>query len=130
MLSTDMSATDTSAAPAHADEESAAECAEQDTSATPDPQIWNYPLMRAALRRHDFTTVYRLLVLEFGYSQNRIGRFTDQSQPEVSAIIHGRRVISYSVIARITDGLGIPRAHVGISWCTCTTPATGQGSAQ
>jgi transcriptional regulator with XRE-family HTH domain len=75
--------------------------------------------MRQALYQHDFITVYRLLQ-RIGYSQNAIGQLTGQSQPEISAILHGRRVISYSVIARIADGLGIPRGYLGLSWCDCT----------
>jgi Helix-turn-helix domain len=85
----------------------------------PDPWIWDEPQMRQALYQHDFITVYRLLQ-RIGYSQNAIGQLTGQSQPEISAILHGRRVISYRVIARIADGLGIPRGYLGLSRCTCT----------
>ena len=75
-------------------------------------------MVRAALAAHDISTVYRLLQAA-GYSQKQIAAWTGQSQPEVSAILHGRRVISYAVLARIADGLGIPRGYLGLSWCGC-----------
>jgi transcriptional regulator with XRE-family HTH domain len=43
-------------------------------------------------------------------AQRRIAAITDQSQSEVSEIIAGRRVVvSYDVLVRISDGLGVPR---------------------
>src|SRR6266540_1762191 len=74
--------------------------------------------MRLALGRHDFAEVFRLL-RELSYSQNEIGRLTGLAQPEVYSVIHGRRISSYRVIARIANGLGIPHGHLGISRCTC-----------
>jgi transcriptional regulator with XRE-family HTH domain len=74
--------------------------------------------MRDALRQHDFRAVYRLLS-HIGYSQSEIGRLTGQSQPEISAIMYGRRVMAYDVMARIAGGLGIPAGYLGLSWCTC-----------
>ena len=41
---------------------------------------------------------------------------TGQSQPEVSAIMHGRRVMAYDVLVRIADGLGIPRGLMGLAF--------------
>jgi transcriptional regulator with XRE-family HTH domain len=53
--------------------------------------------------------VYRLLQ-RFGVAQRRIAALTDQSQSEVSEIIAGRRVVvSFDVLARIAEGLGVPR---------------------
>ena len=75
-------------------------------------------MVRAALAAHDICAVYRLLQAA-GYAQKQIAAWTGQSQPEVSAILHGRRVISYAVLARIADGLGIPRGYLGLSWCGC-----------
>ena len=89
----------------------------------PDPATWDRPEMRAMLQCHDFTRVYQLLQ-KIGYSQLHIGRLTGQSQPEVSAIIHGRRLISYHVIRRIVHGLGIPPGHAGVSWCNCQQQPT------
>jgi hypothetical protein len=86
----------------------------------PDPAVWDDPPMRQALTDQDITTVYRLLS-RLGYSQQHIAALTGQSQPEVSSIIHGRKVMAYDVLARIADGLGIPRGYLGLSWCTCHT---------
>jgi transcriptional regulator with XRE-family HTH domain len=71
--------------------------------------------MRAALGARDVTRVYRLLQ-KLGYSQQRIAALTGQSQPEVSAIIHGRKVMAYEVLSRIADGLGIPRGYLGLAY--------------
>src|SRR5437764_8438948 len=88
----------------------------------PDPKVWDAPDMRAALARRDFGLVYRLLQ-KIGYSQQRIAALTGQSQPEVSAIIHGRKVMALDVIERIVWGLGIPPAHVGLACRLCRATA-------
>src|SRR5215468_2318218 len=88
-----------------------------------DPEVWERPAMRAALANRDITTVYRLLQ-KAGFSQQRIAALSGQSQPEVSAIIHGRRVQAYDVLSRIADGLGIPRGYIGLSYAM----EPGQGS--
>jgi Helix-turn-helix len=84
----------------------------------PDPAVWEEAVMRQALADQDIGTVYRLLG-RLGFSQQRIAGLTGQGQSEVSAIIHGRRVISYQVLSRIAEGLGIPRGYLGLSWCAC-----------
>jgi transcriptional regulator with XRE-family HTH domain len=81
----------------------------------PDRSLWETPDMRAALAARDVTRMYRLLQ-KHGYSQQRIGAMTGQSQPEVSAIIHGRRIMAYDVLCRIADGLDIPRGHMGLAY--------------
>jgi transcriptional regulator with XRE-family HTH domain len=49
-------------------------------------------------------------------AQRRIAALTDQSQSEVSEIIAGRRVVvSYDVLVRISDGLGVPRGWMGLA---------------
>jgi predicted transcriptional regulator len=63
------------------------------------PELWERPVMRAALANRDITTVYRLLQKE-GFSQQKIAALAGQSQPEVSAIIHGRQVQAYDVLSR------------------------------
>jgi transcriptional regulator with XRE-family HTH domain len=92
----------------------------------PDPATWDREEMRALLRRHDFPRVFQQLQ-KIGYSQLHIGRLTGQTQPEISAIIHGRRPISYYLIRRIVRGLGIPPGHAGVSWCDCDTTTTAPG---
>ncbi|MGH4025648.1 MAG: helix-turn-helix domain-containing protein [Pseudonocardiaceae bacterium] len=72
--------------------------------------------MRAAIAKHDFTTVYRVLRDEQGLSQRRIATLTGQSQSEVSEILSGRRVLMYSVLQRIVSALAIPPEMAGISW--------------
>ena len=55
----------------------------------PDPTTWHRPEMLAAVTNRDITNVFRLLQ-KIGMSQQRIAALTGQSQPEVSAILHGR----------------------------------------
>ena len=88
----------------------------------PDPNMWERPEMQAAVTVRDFTKVYRLLQ-RVGLSQARIAGLTGQSQPEVSAIIHGRKVMAYDVLLRMVEGLGIPRGLAGLSFCRCAGPA-------
>jgi transcriptional regulator with XRE-family HTH domain/tetratricopeptide (TPR) repeat protein len=80
-----------------------------------DPEEWDRPDMREALAVRDITRVYRLLQ-KIGFSQQRIAALTGQSQPEVSAIIHGRKVMAYDVLSRICDGLGAPRGYMGLAY--------------
>ena len=70
--------------------------------------------MRYALATRDIGRVYQV-VHQHGFSQQRIAALTGQSQPEVSAIMKGRRVMAYDVLARIFDGLGVPRGYVGMA---------------
>jgi hypothetical protein len=89
-----------------------------DLSDCPDKATWQQQEMRTAVQVRNFTAIYRILQKQ-GYSQQRIAALTGQSQPEVSAIIHGRKVMAYDVILRIADGLGIPHGLAGLSTCTC-----------
>jgi transcriptional regulator with XRE-family HTH domain len=70
--------------------------------------------MRAALAARDVARIYRLL-REGGVSQREIARRTGQSQSEVSEILHGRTVRDVTVLERIADGLGIPRAWMRLA---------------
>lgn len=80
---------------------------------------WQQPEMRAALAARDISTVYRLL-RRVGVSQRQIAAMTGQSQSEVSEILKGRQVMAYDVLARIADGLGIPRGHMGLAYDEAT----------
>ena len=80
-----------------------------------DPATWGPPEMRAVLAVRDITGLYRLLQ-RYGFSQQRIAAMTGQSQPEVSAIMHGRKVMAYDVLVRIADGLGVPRGLMGLAF--------------
>jgi len=71
--------------------------------------------MRAALAARDIGTVYRHL-RRLGVSQRNIAQLTGQSQSEVSEIIRGRQVSNVWLLERIADGLGIPRAWLGVSY--------------
>lgn len=75
--------------------------------------------MRAALAARDISTVYRLL-RRVGVSQRQIAAMTGQSQSEVSEILKGRQVMAYDVLARIADGLGIPRGFMGLAYDEAT----------
>ncbi|MGH4009230.1 MAG: helix-turn-helix domain-containing protein [Pseudonocardiaceae bacterium] len=80
-----------------------------------DPAVWEQSDTRAALAARDIGAVYRGL-RKVGISQRQIARCTGQSQSEVSEILAGRRVVSYDVLVRIAEGLGIPRGFMGISY--------------
>lgn len=71
---------------------------------------------RRALAERDVTAVYQLLA-EAGVSQRQIAHLTGQSQSEVSEILKGRRaVLAYDVLVRIAEGLGVPRAWMGLAY--------------
>ncbi len=82
-------------------------------------ETWQQREMRAALAARDISTVYRLL-RRVGVSQRQIAAMTGQSQSEVSEILKGRQVMAYDVLARIADGLGIPRGHMGLAYDEAT----------
>ncbi|MBM7857832.1 helix-turn-helix domain-containing protein [Lentzea nigeriaca] len=75
---------------------------------------WDAPAMRRALARQDISTVYRL-VRDAGVSQRRIADLVGQRPSEVCEILSGREVHSYRLLARIADGLGIPRTYLGLA---------------
>jgi hypothetical protein len=78
------------------------------TSSSITSEVWNLPEMRTALAERDISAVYRLLRRQ-GVSQRQIAAKTGQSQSEVSEILKGRQVMAYDVLARIADGLCVPR---------------------
>lgn len=80
-----------------------------------DPHTWERPQMREALARHDISGVFRLLN-HSGVSQRRIAALTGQNQSEISDILAGRQVQAYDVLARIADGLGVPRGYMGLAY--------------
>ncbi|MGH3430792.1 MAG: helix-turn-helix domain-containing protein, partial [Mycobacteriales bacterium] len=80
-----------------------------------DPEFFAGDEMRAALAARDIGTVYRLLG-RLGVRQRRIADLTGQSQSDVCEILKGRRVRDVGVLERIADGLGVPRAWMGLSY--------------
>ena len=80
-----------------------------------DPRLYDRPEVRPILAERDIGGLYRALN-DAGVPQRRIAELTGQSQSEVSEILKGRRVLSYDLLVRITDGLGIPRERMGLSW--------------
>jgi antitoxin component HigA of HigAB toxin-antitoxin module len=79
------------------------------------PAVWERRDMRIALAARDIRAVYGLLQ-RYGVSQRLIAALTDQSQSEVSEILAGRRrVVSYELLTRIADGLGVPRGWMGLA---------------
>ena len=83
------------------------------------PDTWETREMRDALAARDISLVYRLLRMQ-GVSQRHIAAKTGQSQSEVSEILKGRQVMAYDVLARIADGLQIPRGYMGLAYDTAT----------
>ncbi len=78
-------------------------------------ETWEDGEMREALAARRISSVYRL-VRKTGISQRQIAAMTGQSQSEVSEILKGRQVMAYDVLARISDGLGIPRGYMGLAY--------------
>ena len=79
------------------------------------PDVWNDRVMRDALANRNISEVYKQL-RRHGVSQRQIAASTGQSQSEVSEILKGRQVMAYDVLARIADGLGIPRGYMGLAY--------------
>jgi len=87
-----------------------------DTPAPPVASEWYArPELQPVLTGHDIGALFRALG-ETGVTQRQIARLTRRSQPNISEIIHGRQVMSYDVLVSITEGLGIPRERMGLSW--------------
>jgi transcriptional regulator with XRE-family HTH domain len=80
-----------------------------------DPTLLDGDEVRAALTARDVGTVYRVL-RRVGVSQPQIAQLTGQSQSEVCEILQGRQVQNVWVLERIANGLGIPRAWIGLSY--------------
>lgn len=88
-----------------------------------DPSWWSRPDLQDALADRDIAAVFTFLRGR-GFSQTRIAALTGQNQSEVSAILaHGRQVTAYDVLARIADGLRIPRGLMGLAYTTPTRDA-------
>jgi transcriptional regulator with XRE-family HTH domain len=89
-----------------------------------EPSLWFRSDMRTALARRNISTVFRLLQ-RAGVSQRRIAALTGQSQSEISEILGGRQVLSYDVLVRIADGLGVPRGQLGLAYDDLTAELVG-----
>ncbi len=79
------------------------------------PEFLDDDEVRAVLRARDIGALYRLLK-RLGVSQRQIAGLTGQTQSEVCEILGGRQVLNVRVLERIADGLGIPRARMGLSY--------------
>lgn len=79
------------------------------------PEVWEESEMRRALAARNISSVYRLL-RRVGISQRQIAALTGQSQSEVSEILKGRQVMAYDVLARVSEGLGVPRGYMGLAY--------------
>jgi transcriptional regulator with XRE-family HTH domain len=79
------------------------------------PDVWNGREMRDALASRNISEIYRQL-RRVGVSQRQIAASTGQSQSEVSEILKGRQVMAYDVLARIADGIGVPRGYMGLAY--------------
>jgi transcriptional regulator with XRE-family HTH domain len=82
--------------------------------------------MRQALATRDIAAIFRILSA-YGMPQRQIAAMTEQSQSEISEILAGRTVIAYDLLARIADGLGIPRGYMGLAYDESTAPLVGAG---
>ena len=80
-----------------------------------DPRLYDRPEVRRILAVRDIGGLYRALH-DAGVPQRRIAELSGQSPSEVSEILKGRRVLSYDVLVRIADRLGIPRVRMGLSY--------------
>ncbi len=71
--------------------------------------------MRARLAAYEIGTLCQVLGAN-GWSRRWIARATKAQQSEISAIVKGRQILGYDVLVRITEGLGIPRERMGLSF--------------
>lgn len=81
----------------------------------PDPRLWGEPPMRDALGRRDIGAVFLLLHRRHGITQRRIGELAGFAASEVYEVMRGRKIMAYDVLARIAEGLGIPRGLMGLA---------------
>jgi transcriptional regulator with XRE-family HTH domain len=93
-----------------------------------DPALWERPEIRAVLAVRDITSLFRQLG-QHRISQRRIATLVAISQSEVSEIAGGRQVRFYDLLARISDGLGIPRSYLGLADQPTRQAATTQDDA-
>ena len=93
----------------------AAAAGSEKTTLPIDPALYQRDDVRRILAERDVTALY-LALKDAGLTQRRIAELTGQSQSEVSEILKGRRVLSYDVLVRIADRLGIPRVRMGLSY--------------
>ena len=80
-----------------------------------DPALYRRDDVRPVLAERDIAALY-LILKDEGVTQRQIAELTGQSQSEVSEILGGRKVLSYDLLVRIAQGLGIPRGLMGLSY--------------
>jgi len=80
-----------------------------------DPRLFDSPEMRRILADRDVGGLFRA-VKATGVSYRTIAALVGMSQSEVSEIIGGRQVLSYDLLVRIAQGLGVPRERMGLSY--------------
>ncbi|TLG01766.1 helix-turn-helix transcriptional regulator [Nocardia cyriacigeorgica] len=81
------------------------------------PAVWESPEVRRALAARDMKTVFELLVRRCGISQREIGRRAGLTSSEIFQVLKkNRRVTAYEVLAKIADGLEIPRGYMGLAY--------------
>lgn len=90
----------------------------------PDPALWEGDQMRAILAARDISALYRQL-RKVGISQRRIAQLTQQHHADITEVARGRQIQSYDVLARIADGLGIPRGYMGLAYTNTPSPRFG-----
>lgn len=91
----------------------------------PDPAIWTHPALARAIAERDVGALFCLLHYQFDVSQSDLARLTQCTNAEMWEFIHkGRRTQSYALLARIADGLGIPRGQMGLAYTATDAPAS------
>ncbi len=81
----------------------------------PDPAWWDEPTMRDALACRNVGQIFTFLHRRHGMTQRRIAELAGFAASEVYEIMHGRQVMAYDVLARIAEGLDIPRGFMGLA---------------
>ncbi|MGH3874466.1 MAG: helix-turn-helix domain-containing protein [Pseudonocardiaceae bacterium] len=66
------------------------------------------PAVRAACAARDIGAIFRFL-RDSGMTQRELAALAQMNQSKIAAIVNSRQVQAYDVLARIADGLAIPR---------------------
>jgi transcriptional regulator with XRE-family HTH domain len=84
---------------------------------------WTSATVRHILMTHDIAALFRLM-RSSGWTQRAIADRVGMRQGDVSDILHGRKVMSVTLLERIAEALYIPRGLMGLAYSPGMSNAT------